>query len=215
MLPLAAVSLGLGAAQSVAGFFGQRGQARAQNQAAAAQYRQQLKIFKDDFRYSQLQYGQQINQYRQQIRSIDEAAALGFSRAQQQKNESLQSASFKYQDRLIDLARRTGTTSATGAAGKSAQRLDADVLASFGRGQAKMAESLLSGDIRLKQDMQDLSLKAQGARNQAYGPVAVAPRKPIAPLAPTQVQGPSPLNLALELGSNVVGAMTLDNSLRK
>ena len=45
MLPLAAVSLGLGAAQSIGGFFGARNEASQRNQAAARQYRQQLKIY--------------------------------------------------------------------------------------------------------------------------------------------------------------------------
>jgi len=215
MLPLAAVSLGLGAAKSIGGFFGKRGEARAKNEAAARQYKQQLKIFKQEEQFKQLTYAQQINLYRQQIRSIDEAAALGYSRAQTQKNEALKASSFQTQDRLIQLARSQGTVGATGASGKSAQRLNADVLASFGRGQAKMAESLLSGDTRMRQDLQDLTLNAQSARNQAYSQVAIAPQRRITPMAPTQVAGPSPINLGLDLANNVVGAMALDSSLRK
>ncbi|MAA57753.1 MAG: hypothetical protein CL855_04700 [Cryomorphaceae bacterium] len=213
MLPLAIASLGLSAAQSISGFFGQRNEARAQNEAAAKQYKQQLKIYKQEDDYARQLYGFQKSQYKQQIRSIDEAAALGFSRAQTQKNEALKAASFQTQDRLIQLARSQGATSATGAAGKSAQRLDADVLKSFGRGQAKLSESLLSGDIAMQQSLQDLKLQAEGARNQAYGQVAIAPRTRIAPLAPTQASGPSPVNLALDLGGDLVNAMVLDNKL--
>jgi len=215
MLPLAAVSLGLGAAKSIGGFLGKRGEARAKNEAAARQYKQQLKIFKQEEQFKDLTYAQQINQYQQQIRSIDEAAALGYSRAQTQKNEALKASSFQTQDRLIQLARSQGTVGATGASGKSAQRLDADVLASFGRGKEKMAESLLSGDTRMSQDLQDLTLNAQSARNQARSQVAIAPQRRITPMAPTQVAGPSPINLGLDLANNVVGAMALDSSLRK
>lgn len=213
MLPLAAVSLGLGAAKSIGGFFGQRGEAQAQNAAAAREYRQRLKIYKQQERFKDLTYGVQVSQYRQQIRSIDEAAALGFSRAQTQKNEALKAASFQTQDKLIQLARNQGSVGATGAAGKSAQRLDAGVLASFGRGQAKMAESLLSGDMARLQDVQDLNNQKESAYNRAYSPIAIAPQRGIVPLAPNQVSGPSPLNLALDLGSDVVGAMALNDSL--
>ena len=213
MLPLAAVSLGLGAAQSIGGFIGQRNEARAKNEAAARQYRQQLQIHKQENDFARFRYATQVGQYKQQIRSIDEAAALGYSRAQTQRNEAMKAASFQTQDRLIQLARNEGATGATGLAGKSAQRLDDNILASFGRGQAKMAESLLSGSTRMKQDLTDLSLQAKSARNQAYSQVAIAPRNTIAPLSPTQVDGPSPINLGLDLASNYVSAKSLDNSL--
>jgi len=213
MLPLAAVSLGLGAAQSIGGFFGQRSEARAENEAKARQYRQQLKIYEQEQLFANQLYQTQLNQYEQEIRSIDEAAALGYSRAQTQRNEAMKAASFQTQDRLIQLARNEGATGASGMAGKSAQRLDANVMASFGRGQAKLAESMLSGQMAMEQDIQDIALQARGARNRAYSQVAIAPQKRIAPLAPTQVDGPSPLDLAFNLGQDYIGAKTLDNSL--
>ena len=213
MDPLTAVTLGLGAAQAVGGFFGKRNEAREANKAAARQYAQQLKINYQEQLYANQVYATQVNQYKQQIRSIDEAAALGYSRAQTQRNEALRAASFKTQDRLIQLARNQGQASASGMSGKSAQRLDAGVLASFGRGQAKMAESLLSGSIAMNQDLQDIANQTTSARNQAYSQVAIAPQERPAPIAPTQVQGPSPANLALDLGSVYVGASAQRNSL--
>ena len=213
MLPLAAAQLALGAASTVGGFFGQRNEARERNEAAARQYRQQLKIYEQEDAFARRIYGTQVGQYKQQIRSIDEAAALGFSRAQIQRNEAMKAASFQTQDRLIQLARNQGATGATGLAGKSAQRLDDNILASFGRGQAKMAESLLSGSIKMKQDMEDIRLQAEGARNRAFSQVAIAPQARIAPLAPTQVDGPSPLNLGLGLATDYLNAKATDNSL--
>ena len=213
MLPLAAVSLGLGAAQSIGGFFGARNEASERNQAAARQYRQQLKIYEQEYQFAQEVYGTKLQQYAEQIRSIDEAAALGYSRAQTQKNEALKAASFQTQDRLIQLARSTGSVSASGASGKSANRLDAGVMASFGRGQAKMAESLLSGDLKMQQDMQDINNQATSARNRAYSQVAIAPRKSKVPLAPTQVSGPNILDLGLSLGANYVDSLKLNDSL--
>ena len=213
MLPLAAVSLGLGAAQSIGGFFGARNEASERNQAAARQYRQQLKIYEQEYQFAQEVYGTKLQQYAEQIRSIDEAAALGYSRAQTQKNEALKAASFQTQDRLIQLARSTGSVSASGASGKSANRLDAGVMASFGRGQAKMAESLLSGDLKMQQDMQDITNQATSARNRAYSQVAIAPQKRIAPIAPTQVNGPNILDLGLSLGTNYVDSLKLNDSL--
>ena len=76
-----------------------------------------------------------------------------------------------------------------------------------------MAESLLSGDLRMQQDMQDITNQATSARNRAYSQVAIAPQKSKVPLAPTQVSGPNILDLGLDLGTNVVGAMTLNDSL--
>lgn len=213
MLPLAAVSLGLGAAQSIGGFFGARNEASQRNQAAARQYRQQLKIYEQEYKFAQQRYGAQLQQYGDQLRSIDEAAALGYSRAQTQKNEALKAASFQTQDRLIQLARSTGSVSASGASGKSASRLDAGVMASFGRGQAKMAESLLSGDLRMQQDMQDITNQATSARNRAYSQVAIAPQKSKVPLSPTQVSGPNILDLGLDLGTNYIDSLKLNDSL--
>ena len=106
---------------------------------------------------------------------------------------------FGTQDNSIQLARMQGQGTATGVSGKSAARIGNDSLAAFGRNQAKIAESLFSGQLRYGQNVQDIRNRLESARNNAYSKVAIAPRKPVPLMAPYQSKGPSGFSLLSDL----------------
>ena len=196
------VAGGLQGVSTIGNFFAGRDQARQQNEARARQFRQQLKIQKRQYEDSQILYGTKLQQYGNQMREIDRAAALGYSREQLKQNEAFKQAMFGRQDSSIQLARMQGRTSASGAAGKSASRMENDNLAAFGRNQAKVAESLYSGQMRYKQNVQDIRNRQQSAINRAYSKVAIAPRQPVPLMSPYQSQGPSGFSLLAGLADS-------------
>ena len=213
-LPLA-VPIALGAAKAGAGILGAFGQhqsqtdaARAQNQAAVNQYRQRLKIYDKEYKDSQQLYATKLGQYDLQMSEFDRAAAQGYGREQLRQNEAIRSANLTRLNQSIALAQTGGAAAASGKTGRSATALDQNVVNQFARNQAIMAENLLSSDIASSQRMMDIRNKYQSARNRAFGQVAIAPQQTIAPLAPTQVSGPSNLSLFAGIGSSVVDGIT-------
>jgi hypothetical protein len=113
----------------------------------------------------------------------------------------------------IQLAQRGGAAAAAGKTGRSARRLDQNAIGQFVRNQGVLAENLLSGDIARGQRMMDIRNQLQSSRNRAFGKVAIAPQHTIAPLAPTQVSGPSNMSLLGDIGSAVVGGVSTYQSL--
>ena len=84
---------------------------------------------------------------------------------------------------------------AAGRLGKSAERLDLDVVRQFGRNQAIQAESLLSAQYGLQNANRGIRRELLSANNEAFEKVAVQPKPGVAPPPPTMAQGPSPLSL--------------------
>lgn len=212
-LIIAGVSAASGIASAIGGYNQQNAEARARNEAARREYKQRLKIQEQQWTGQRGIYAQKLNQYNQQIREFDRAAALGYSREQTRQNELLTRAVFGQQSAQIDMARRQGMAAASGKVGRSAQRLDANVLKSFSRQQAIAAENLYSGQLASQQNIQDIQNRLASARNRAYGKVAIAPMKPLPLLEPNQVGGASTLGLIGNIGSSIAGAAGTYQSL--
>jgi hypothetical protein len=103
---------------------------------------------------------------------------------------------------------------ASGATGKSAQRMDNQIVSQFGRNQAIAAESLFGAHMAYKDRTASINRSLQSDNNKAYENVAIQPQVGIAPPPPVMAPGPSGLGLIAGLGSAAVGGFQTYNSLK-
>ena len=212
-IALGAAKAGAGALGAVGKFQGQQAQVSAANQATASNYKYQMKVRERQWNRERLRYAQQVNQYNQTIDENEAAYNRSVAGEQRRLNNAYKAASFSNQQALINLAQSSGKVAASGAAGKSAQRLDMDVVSAFGRNQAIMAENLLSAQTRNKVKTEALGRQLLSANNRAFSDIAIAPIPTIAPPRPVMQQGPSPLGLVADIGSSVIDGVTTGISL--
>ena len=100
-------------------------------------------------------------------------------------NNIFTTAAFQQQGQLVQLMKGSDKMAATGMRGRSADRLDNEILSQFGRNQAIMAESLLTAQSGFDRRVQGIRREQLSANNRAYDPIAVAPEYGINPPAPT------------------------------
>ena len=179
-------------------------QASAQNAAATNNYKYQLKVRERNWDNTRHVYGQKVFQYGQQLDENSMAAARAYSKAQLNLNEQYTKAAFKNEGNLAKLVRSRGNFAAAGRTGRSADRLSAEQMMQFGRGQAVMAENLMSARNLYNSTTMDTNRELLSANRKAYQNVAIAPQPTVAPVRPTMTPGPSGLSLA----SGLVGAAT-------
>lgn len=213
------ISLGISAVSTGMSIFGgfQKADAAAQKAQAEADarkraYKAQLKIQENQYTLAKGAYAQRINEYNQTVSESNRAAAKAYGRVNLQQNEALRAAAFQTEGQQIRLARMKGSAAARGMVGRSAARLDADPMKAFSRSQAKLAETLLSGQYAAEGRMQDIEDQAFGAQRRAYGQVGMAPVEPLDVPKPT-----TPINTegygALEIAGDVLGGVQQYNSL--
>lgn len=206
---MGAMSAGSGILGAFGAHSSAQAQARAQNQAAVNQYKQRLKIRDKEYKDAQQLYATRLGQYNMQMSEFDRAAAQGYGREMLKQNEALRAANLSRLSQSIALAQRGGAAAASGKVGRSAGRIDQNVIGQFVRNQGVLAENLLSGDIARSQRMMDIRNRQISAQNRAFGQVAIAPQQTIEPLAPTQLAGPSNIGLYAGIGSALAsGAST-------
>lgn len=175
--------------------------ARAQNKSAVSNYKYQMKIREAQWNRERVRYANQISQYKKQTLANEEAYSRASVAEQTRLNNAFKTAAFQNQSSLVQLTKLQGKQAASGATGKSAQRLDDNSLAAFGRNQAIMAENLMSAQSRYKTQSQSLYRELISANNRAYSDVAIAPEPDVAPPRPVMQSGPSSLSLIAGLGS--------------
>ena len=189
----------IGLAGSVLGSVGQfasgSAAASAQNKAAIGQYKYQLKMRRLAWQDTRQQYATKLGQYGNQLAANTEAANIAYTGQQRKLNDIYKKAAFSQQAQLVQLAQGSGKMAAAGRLGKSAERLDLDVVRQFGRNQAIQAESLLSAQYGLQNANRGIRRELLSANNEAFSKVAVQPKPGVAPPPPTMAQGPSPLSL--------------------
>ena len=189
----------IGLAGSVLGSVGQfasgSAAASAQNRAAISQYKYQLKMRRLAWQDTRQQYATKLGQYGNQLAANTEAANIAYTGQQRKLNDIYKKAAFSQQAQLVQLTKGSGKMAAAGRLGKSAERLDLDVVRQFGRNQAIQAESLLSAQYGLQNANRGIRRELLSANNEAFSKVAVQPKPGVAPPPPTMAQGPSPLSL--------------------
>ena len=198
----------LGVASAVAGGVGAVGQyqsaqaqASAQNAAAINNYNYQLKVRQRNWDNTRAVYNQKLKQYNEQIDENSFAAARAYSKAQLNLNEQYNQAAFKNEGNLAKLIRSQGNFAAAGRTGRSADRLSAEQMMQYGRGQAVLAENLMTNSSQYKYTTMGINRENLSANRKAYQNVAIAPQPTVAPVAPTMMPGPSGLSLASGLVS--------------
>ena len=145
----------IGLAGSVLGSVGQfasgSAAASAQNKAAIGQYKYQLKMRRLAWQDTRQQYATKLGQYGNQLAANTEAANIAYAGQQRKLNDIYKKAAFSQQAQLVQLAQGSGKMAAAGRLGKSAERLDLDVVRQFGRNKlSKLSHYLVhSMDYRM------------------------------------------------------------------
>lgn len=214
VLPVAPF-VALGAAKAISGGLGAIGQhqaaadrARAQNQAAMDQYGQRLKIRDLAEKQSDNLYATKLNVYNRTRQENIGAASLAYGRQQQMFNDVYARQNVGLQNMAISLAQRGGAAAASGKSGKSAARLDADLVGQYARNQGLMADNLMRSRISMQQAQLDTQRKLTSANNRAFDQVAIAPQRTLVPIAPTQVNGPSTMSLIGNIGGSILDGVS-------
>jgi hypothetical protein len=188
-------------------------QAAAQNQAATSNYKYQLKVRERSWDRERHRYGRQLYQYEDARQENSLAGSRAYAGAQRQLNTAYQQASLKQQANLVQLLKGTGKQAAAGRTGKSAARLDNDIVSQFGRNQAIAAESLMGANQAYDRQVANTQREINNANTQAYEKVALAPQEGVAPPPPVMTPGPSGLGLAAGILDAGIGGYQTYNSL--
>jgi len=188
-------------------------QANAQNAAATSNYKYQLKVRERNWDRERFRYNRQLVQYDTQVRENSLAAQRAYAGEQNKLNNIYKTAAVKQQGNLVALLQNSGKGAAAGRVGRSAQRLDSDLVGQFGRNQAIQAESLMGAQMAYDDRTGALRREQIGANNKAYEKVAINPQAGVAPPPPVMTPGPSGLGLASGLLSAGLGGVQTADSL--
>jgi len=213
--------MALGVASMASGVLGSVGQhqsasaqANAQNAAATSNYKYQLKVRERNWDREVHRYGRQLHQYDSALQENSMAGQRAYAGAQRKLNSIYQQASFKQQANLVNLLKGSSGAASAGMTGRSAQRLDNDIVSQFGRNQAIAAESLMGANQAYDRQVEGVQREIDSSNKKAYEKVALNPQAGVAPPPPVMTPGPSGLGLAAGLiGAGVSGYQTY-NSLK-
>ena len=188
-------------------------QADAQNEAASSNFKHKMKIRKRNWDREKFRYNRSLTQYKLKQSEIPLAANRAYAGEQQKLNNIYKQASFRNQANLAQLVQGSGRSAAAGMTGRSADRLDIQMVSQFGRNQAIAAESLFSAGLAYQDRVGSINRAQESDLNRAYENVAIQPQLGVAPPPPVMTPGPSPLSLVAGLGSAALGGIGTYNEL--
>ena len=213
-MALGIASFATGAIGAVGQYQSASAQAAAQNEAAISNYKHQLKVRERNWDRERFRYNRSLDQYKANVNENALAARRAYAGEQTKLNNIYKAASFRNQANLVKLVQGSGRMRAAGVTGRSADRLDNQIVSQFGRNQAIAAESLFGAQMAYKSRTDAINRQQQSDNNQAYEDVAVQPMPGIAPPRPVMAPGPSGLGLLAGIGSAAVGGFQTYNSLK-
>jgi len=179
--------------------------ARFADQTALNEYRNTLAIREFDYANQMRQYGQSERIYGMQLGFNNQAAQVAYEAENRRFQETLTGMAFEQQDMLVQMLQQEGELQARGVSGRSSGKALASALASYGRNQAVMAESLVSADKESKATRRGIATDKYSADLGAFSRRMLEPMKAPAPMAPLKsprltigdprkpIQGPRPL----------------------
>lgn len=126
-------------------------------------YNYRLQIQNYEYNQQKRMYNKSEQLYRQQRNFNSQAAALAYQAENRRLQETFQEAAFNNQDLLVQLLQEEGKAAARGQAGRSAGKGLQSVIASYGRNQAVIAESLVSAERQSTANLRDIDLAKYGA----------------------------------------------------
>ena len=208
-------SIGIGVANAGTGILGAFGQnqaeteaARRQNEQLKQQYRQQLRIQQRDWIQRTGLYAQKQGVYQQALRNNARAASLAQGRNQQRLNDVIKQQSVQTQNMMVRLAQSQGSAAASGKVGRSAGRIDSNVIGQYVRNQGVMGANLMSARVAQANADLDVRRRQESANNAAFSKVAIAPIKPVPIPEPIQYSGPSNMSLMTGIGTSLLDGVS-------
>ena len=210
---LGVASFGVSAAGAVGSHTSAQAQANAQNKAASNSYKHRMKVRQRNWDRERFRYNTNLVQYQRNLRENALAANRAYASEQQKLNNIYKQASFRNQANLAKLVQGSDRAAAAGMTGRSAQRLDNQIVSQFGRNQAIAAESLFGAGMAYQDRVGSINRSLQGDNNRAYQNVAVQPMPDLAAPPPVMTPGPSPLGLDAGLGGAAHGGIGTYNEL--
>ena len=210
---LGVASFGVSAAGAVGSHQSAQAQANAQNKAASNNYKHRMKVRERNWDRERFRYNTNLVQYQRNLSENALAANRAYASEQQKLNNIYKQASFRNQANLVKLVQGSDRAAAAGMTGRSAQRLDNQIVSQFGRNQAIAAESLFGAGMAYQDRVGSINRSLQGDNNKAYQNVAVQPMPDLAAPPPVMTPGPSPLSLVAGIGSAALGGIGTYNEL--
>lgn len=180
-------------------------QASAANAAATSNYKYQLKMRERSWDRERLVYNQKLKQFDDSVYNNTMAANRAYAAEQRRLNEVYAKAAFSQQSQLGKLLQSQGKLAAAGRAGKSVDRVTDSAIAQYGRNQAITQQSLMSAQVKSKNQNEAIRRELISSNNQAFSQVAIAPQPGVAPPAPVMQSGPSSISLLSALGQSALG----------
>lgn len=165
-----------------------------------------MRAYKDRVALDAYEYGLKIDAYEQGLqnrlynkseelykRSLDstvEGRAQAYETVQARLRETYQAAAFDNEEDILKSIAASGSSLARGQAGRSADKQQQAILASFGRDQAVLAASLMSAGEQADRDINAINLQFEDAvlradANRMLPPVP-KPARPVPLAAPDQ-----------------------------
>ena len=165
-----------------------------------------MRAYKDRVALDAYQYGLKIDAIEQGLqkrlynkseelykRSLDSAVdgrAQAYETVQARLRETYQAAAFDNEEEILKSVAASGSSLARGQAGRSADKQQQAILASFGRDQAVLAASLMSAGEQANRDINAINLQFEDAVMRADAnrmlPPVPKPERPVPLAAPDQ-----------------------------
>jgi len=158
-----------------------------QEQSAVRQYQNELAIRDFDYGNQVRQFNESERIYGLQLGFNSQASQVAYEAENRRFQEILTGMAFEQQDMLVKMLQEEGQVQASGASGRSAGKALASAMASYGRNQAIMAESLVSAKKENKVSMRQIDTEKYGADLGAQSRRMLTPLKAPAPMAPLKM----------------------------
>ena len=131
-------------AQGAIGAIGAGQQAAAANKQALNNYKYQLQVRERDWKTKLNVWGNERLEYKKNISEGGLAANRSYVAEQDRVNEAVRQALFQDFQARKELNKNMGSVAASGRTGKTAQRLEGDMIRQYGMNNAILAENLVS-----------------------------------------------------------------------
>ena len=158
-----------------------------QEQSALRQYQNELAIRDFDYGNQVRQFNESERIYGLQLGFNNQASQVAYEAENRRFQETLTGMAFEQQDMLVKMLQEEGQIQASGASGRSSGKALASAMASYGRNQAIMAESLVSATKENKISNRQIATEKYGADLGAQSRRMLTPLKAPAPMAPLKM----------------------------
>lgn len=151
----------------------------------------QIRAYTDQLAIRDYEYQNQMRQYQQseriygmQLKFNNQAAEVARESENRRFQEILTGMAFDQQDLFVKMLQEEGQVQALGVSGRSAGKVLSSAIASYGRNQAILAESLVSAKKESRIARKQIEMEKYGADLNAEARRMLAPIKAPAPSAP-------------------------------